>query len=142
MSLHYVNQQHALGFNCAQIVLAAFAEPLGLDTDTARRLAAGFGGGLYCGEVCGAYAAAVMVLGLRYGSAADAPAERKALLKAKVQLLQAYFLEEYPGLRCLEILGSTPAGLQPDVRLTEAGLPQEICPAIMAFVIDTLPQLL
>ncbi len=142
MSLTYVNQQHALGFNCAQIVLAAFAEQLGLSADMARRLAAGFGGGLYCGEVCGAYAAAVMVLGLRYGNSTSAPTEQKAMLKAKVSRLQEYFLEEYPGLTCREILKSNLSDPQQKARLSESGQAQEICPAIMAFVIDTLPQLL
>lgn len=142
MSLAYVNQQHDLGFNCAQIVLAAYTEPLGLDSDTAHRLAAGFGRGLYSGEVCGAYAGAVMVLGLKFGSGNSDPAERKAMLKAKVARLQEYFLEEYPGLTCREILKLTASDPQQTRQLQENGLQPEICPAIMAFVIDTLQELL
>ena len=57
------------GYNCAEAILRAFNTTLelGLDDD-ALRLAAGFGGGLgHSGCVCGALAAAVMVLGALQG---------------------------------------------------------------------------
>ena len=44
----------AKSYNCAQSVLGAFYEDEGLDNKTAFRIANGFGGGLRCGEVCGA----------------------------------------------------------------------------------------
>ena len=44
---------HDNGFNCAQSVLAALQEETGLDESTAKRVAAGFGGGVRCGEICG-----------------------------------------------------------------------------------------
>ena len=37
---------HDNGFNCAQSVLAALQEETGLDESTAKRVAAGFGGGV------------------------------------------------------------------------------------------------
>ena len=40
---------HDNGFNCAQSVLAALQEETGLDESTAKRVAAGFGGGVRCG---------------------------------------------------------------------------------------------
>ena len=43
---------HDNGFNCAQSVLAALQEETGLDESTAKRVAAGFGGGVRCGEIC------------------------------------------------------------------------------------------
>ena len=36
---------HDQGYNCAQSVLAALQEETGLDESTAKRVAAGFGGG-------------------------------------------------------------------------------------------------
>ena len=48
---------HDNGFNCAQSVLAALQEETGLDESTAKRVAAGFGGGVRCGEICGSITA-------------------------------------------------------------------------------------
>ena len=55
---------HDNGFNCAQSVLAALQEETGLDESTAKRVAAGFGGGVRCGEICGSISGAVMAFGL------------------------------------------------------------------------------
>ena len=53
-------------YNCAQSVFIPFAEKAGMDTDTARRIAACFGGGMKRGSVCGAVTGGLMALGL-YG---------------------------------------------------------------------------
>ena len=55
---------HNSGCNCAQSVLAALREETGLDENTAKRVAAGFGGGVRCGEICGSITGAVMAFGL------------------------------------------------------------------------------
>ena len=53
------------GYNCAQAVVAAFAEDLGIDLETARALGAGFGAGMgTMGATCGALCGAQIVLGL------------------------------------------------------------------------------
>ena len=44
---------HTNGCNCAQSVLMALQNETGLDEDTSRRVATGFGGGVRCGEICG-----------------------------------------------------------------------------------------
>lgn len=52
------------GFNCAQSVFTAFSHRFGIDEDTAKRIAAGLGGGVgRQREVCGAISGAAMVLG-------------------------------------------------------------------------------
>jgi C_GCAxxG_C_C family probable redox protein len=50
-------------YNCAQAVLGAFCEESGLDINIAFKLANGFGGGIRCGETCGAVSGAVMAIG-------------------------------------------------------------------------------
>ena len=55
---------HDQGYNCAQSVLAALQEETGLDENIAKRVAAGFGGGVRCGEICGSITGAVMAFGL------------------------------------------------------------------------------
>jgi C_GCAxxG_C_C family probable redox protein len=60
------------GFSCSQAIVAAYAPSLGLDRDTALKIASGFGGGMgRLAETCGAITGAFMVLGLKYGSAAS-----------------------------------------------------------------------
>lgn len=55
---------HQQGCNCAQSVLAVSGKYTGLAQDTALSVAAGFGGGLRSGEICGAISGAVMAIGL------------------------------------------------------------------------------
>ena len=54
-------------FNCSQGVFTAFATEMGMDEKLALKLATNFGGGERKGELCGAVAGALMVLGLRCG---------------------------------------------------------------------------
>ena len=57
------------GYNCSQAVVGAWAEDIGLDSETAYKIASGFGGGIgRMREVCGAFTGAVMVLGLKFGN--------------------------------------------------------------------------
>ncbi len=51
-------------YNCAQTTVLAFAEDLGTDEETLRRMASHFGGGMKMGSVCGAVTGGLMVLGL------------------------------------------------------------------------------
>ena len=56
------------GYNCAQAVLFSFCDDLGLDRDTALKLATGFGAGMARKqEVCGAIAGGIIALGLKHG---------------------------------------------------------------------------
>jgi C_GCAxxG_C_C family probable redox protein len=57
------------GFNCAQVILAAYADMFGLERENALKIGAPFGGGVAnTGNTCGAVSGALMVIGLRYGS--------------------------------------------------------------------------
>lgn len=40
--------------NCAQTILRAYADELGITGDMAAKLSANFGGGMKCGSTCGA----------------------------------------------------------------------------------------
>ena len=59
--LQMASELHEQGFNCCQSVLAAFADRLGLDEQTYRKLGSGFGGGAGRGELCGAVTGAEKV---------------------------------------------------------------------------------
>jgi C_GCAxxG_C_C family probable redox protein len=58
------------GHSCAQAVFSAAAEQSGIDHDTAARIAAAFGGGMYLGSVCGAVTGGLMALGAKFGGQA------------------------------------------------------------------------
>ena len=83
------------GCNCAQSVLAALQEETGLDESTAKRVAAGFGGGVRCGEICGSITGAVMAFGL----AAD-----QATATAMTKQMTQSFRAEFGCLRCQELV--------------------------------------
>lgn len=93
------------GYNCAQAVLAAFCEPLGLDRATACRLASAFGGGIGAqGEICGALSGAIMALGLKFGSA-EADKTAKAETYRKTRQLAEEFKLRTGSLYCRDLLG-------------------------------------
>lgn len=97
-------ETHEKGFNCCQSVLAAFADRLGVDEQTYRKLGSGFGSGAGTGELCGAITGAIMALDLILPADFSDPvsAKKKAVLRAK--LLQQSFEERFGHLRCRELL--------------------------------------
>lgn len=86
---------HGEGLNCAQCVLTACGKYTELDTETGKKIAAGFGGGVRSGEICGAITGAVMALGMT----ADNSAEASVLARQCV----GAFREKYGCVRCLEL---------------------------------------
>jgi C_GCAxxG_C_C family probable redox protein len=103
------------GHNCAQAVLGALAPRLGLDRDTAVRLATGFGIGLSMGETCGAVSGAVMALGLAHGGGGPEGTEAKLATYALAGEFLEAFARDHGSVRCRELIGcdpSTPEGLR------------------------------
>lgn len=128
--------------DCSQVVAGEFAEKLGMDRELLRRVSACFGGGMHCGETCGAITGALMTLGLRYGHAVDGDAEQKALMSQKVAEFKKLFLEKYPSCMCRDLLGhdvSQPGELD---KVMEEGLLFSYCPFVVKDVIDILHQMI
>jgi C_GCAxxG_C_C family probable redox protein len=90
--------------NCAQTIFSLFAPDLGLDTQTALKISAGFGSGMNCGETCGAVTGAYMVIGLKSGHTSSVP-EEKERTKHLIQQFNSAFLEEHASLKCKNLLG-------------------------------------
>lgn len=94
------------GYNCSQSVLGAFADDLGLDRETAMRLASSFGGGMgRLREVCGAVSGMFMVAGLKYGYSDPHDKDAKAKHYKRIQDLAAEFRGENGSIVCRELLG-------------------------------------
>ena len=62
---------HDKGYNCAQAVVCAFADDLGLDEQTAYKMSEAFGLGVGQMEICGAVSGACMVAGMKNSGGLD-----------------------------------------------------------------------
>ena len=110
------------GYNCAQAVLLAFEDKLGLplDTDTLAKLAAPFGGGMgRMREVCGAVSGMLMVDGFLRGYSDAEAKDEKTETYARVQKLAARFREECGSIICREILEGADNSPTPSARTAE-----------------------
>lgn len=55
------------GYNCAQSVVLAYCDVIGIDQDTAKKISAPFGGGMgRLREMCGACSGMFMLMGFKY----------------------------------------------------------------------------
>jgi len=94
------------GFTCSSAVFSAFSDELGLDSDTAKKIACGFGAGISkTGNICGAVSGAVMVIGLKYGKTKmgdDAATEKT---RALVRKFMQEFTKRHGSVCCTELLG-------------------------------------
>ena len=113
------NEYHDRGFNCAQSVLAANGDKIGLPEQELMSMAGGFGGGAGTGELCGAVSGSVMVLGLLTPVDLEEPVASKQRTVALSREFQKRFAEKFDALRCKELLKKkfapderTPAALQ------------------------------
>lgn len=94
------------GYGCCQSVVAAFSDLYGLDETLAKRIAAGFGGGVgRMRMMCGAVSGIVMLVGLDCGQTEGNDLEGKSACYKVVQDLLAKSKEENGSLICAEILG-------------------------------------
>ena len=94
------------GYGCCQSVVAAFADLYGLDDTLAKKIAAGFGGGVgRMRMMCGAVSGIVMLVGLDCGQTEGSDREGKSACYKVVQDLLAKSKEENGSMICAEILG-------------------------------------
>ena len=94
------------GYGCCQSVVAAFSDLYGLDETLAKRIAAGFGGGVgRMRMMCGAVSGIVMLTGLDCGQTEGSDREGKSACYKVVQDLLAKSREQNGSIVCAEILG-------------------------------------
>ncbi|MEN8118273.1 MAG: C-GCAxxG-C-C family protein, partial [Bacteroidota bacterium] len=91
-------------FNCAQTVFSLHTKELGIDEETALKIASGFGGGMACAETCGAVTGSYMVIGMKHGHATSDP-DQKAFTKEKIMQFNQKFMEVHGSLICKELTG-------------------------------------
>ena len=97
------------GVCCAMSVFGELAEWMGMDKETARKIASGFCGHYERNNFCGCVSGAKMAFGLKYGPSRLGDNDKAAVLKEKIKAFEKDFAAEFGSIRCPEILG----GLDP-----------------------------
>lgn len=118
------------GYNCAQSVFCAFEDVIGMDRESAARMASSFGGGLgRLREVCGTVSAAALVLGIVRGYSDPRDMGAKAAHYRLVQEFARRFRAARGSIICRELLAGveTAPGPEPEAR-TEAYYRKRPCP--------------
>ena len=101
------------GYNCSQAVLGVFCEELGLDFDTAMKLASSFGGGMgRMREVCGTVSGMFMAAGLAFASSSDSASEKGEHYK-RIQELAKRFKDKNGSIICRELLQGVETSTSP-----------------------------
>ena len=94
------------GYGCCQSVVAAFADLYNLDDTMAKRIAAGFGGGVgRMRLMCGAVSGIVILAGLDRGQIDGADRKGKSMCYKVVQELLDEFKVQNGSVVCAELLG-------------------------------------
>ena len=130
-----IKQNLEVGYNCAQVIMAAFAEECGISREIALKLSAGLGGGCaYRGEICGAVSASLLIYGLCYGSDLPNDELREEIVYHHSSEHIREFTSMHGTIRCRELLGhdlSNPDGF---AEIMEDGIFKLKC---SRFVIDS-----
>ncbi|MDO4581869.1 MAG: C-GCAxxG-C-C family protein [Bacillota bacterium] len=137
-----VQMMFTQGINCAMQVFGAIAPRLGLERETAYRIAAAYGGGMGQGGPCGAVCGALMALGLACGN--DQPGDmnaRKAFFAKQTEFKQE-FLQRFPGLSCIEVLGCDLRQAEGKRKMLEENLLETVCTTAVCAAVEIVEEIL
>lgn len=94
------------GFNCSQSVFSTYCGQLGLDSESALKIACGFGAGMgRLSETCGAVSGAYMLIGLKYGQSSPDDKQAKEKTYELVRIFADRFEQRNKTTNCEELLG-------------------------------------
>jgi len=128
--------------NCAQSVLTAFCEKLGLKKDLAMKVARAFGGGMGLSKgTCGAVTGAYMVLGLALKSSGVYMKDREEMAKAMGEFNRR-FIALHGALNCTELSGYDLSVPEEAAKAHEKGVFTNTCPGLVRDAAKILEDLL
>jgi C_GCAxxG_C_C family probable redox protein len=131
------------GFSCSQAVLSSFSEELGLDQDTANRVACGFGGGIArTGNICGAVAGAIMVIGMKYGKTTSEDDAARERTYALVQQFIRDYTAKNGSISCPDLLGYDMADPVQFREAQEKKVAAQKCPGLTGDAVTILENIL
>jgi C_GCAxxG_C_C family probable redox protein len=137
-----IREQFRKGYDCSQVVVAHYAQTMGISEETANKVAACFGGGMLQADICGAFTGALMVIGLKYGHYdSEQLLAQKDVMMAKSAEFRKRFYEKRTTCNCKELLGydvSTPEGFK---EALETGRMMSFCPALVKEVLEILDEI-
>jgi len=136
-------KRHQGGFSCAQAILSTYGPELGIDRETALKIAGGFGSGMgRMAGTCGAVTGAFMVIGLVHGMTKEGDQKQKEISYELVRRFAGKFRERNRTLECRELMGvdvSTPGGL---AVASEKNIFRTVCPKYVQDAAEILEELL
>ncbi len=133
---------YANNFNCSQGVFATYATEMGIDEQLALKLATNFGGGERKGELCGAVAGALMILGLRCGHCESTDADGKANAYAVTEEFMNRFIEKNGSVVCRELLGYDITKAEDMKVIKQQNLFRTRCPRIIEKAVEILDEMI
>jgi C_GCAxxG_C_C family probable redox protein len=137
-----VNNMQVDKMNCAQSILAAYCEELGLKKEDALRIAMGFGGGMgYTGGICGAVTGAYMVIGLKTKITDNNLPACKEKAYALVQEFDSKFKKRHPLNACGDLLGYDLRNPELMEAAKTAGIFAIKCPGFLKDAVEILESL-
>lgn len=93
------------GYNCAQSVICAYADDIGIDHETAKKLSSSFGGGMgKLRQACGAFTGAIMVAGILFGGYDVNDNQKKSEHYALVRRIADEFVNLHGTINCEDLL--------------------------------------
>lgn len=130
------------GYNCAQSIAGAYAKEMGMEFETAVKIASSFGGGMgRLREVCGAVSGMFLAAGAIYGYSMPKDAQAKKEHYERIQLLAARFQEETGSIVCRELLGIEGKDKRPvPSERTQEYYKKRPCPEMVALAAGILEQ--
>lgn len=143
MNENQIREKFMKGYDCSQVVIANYAEKLGLSEEMANKVSACFGGGMMQADTCGAFTGALMVIGLKYGHFDEETLlAQKDVMMAKTAEFKKLFFEKFESCNCKELLGydvSIPEQFQ---EALSSGRMLGFCPTVVTAVMECLDQIL
>ncbi len=131
--------------HCSQVVISQWIDELGLDEETAIRMMAPFGAGGFHGEMCGAVAGALAVIGAEYGHYELGDEDQNAIMIEKANEFTTKFKETFGTTVCRELLKdydldfSRPGDME---RAAETPAFVEACPNFVKGALDILDEIM
>jgi len=131
------------GLNCAQSVVAVFAEDLNIDINLARDISCGFGGGMgRLQETCGAVTGAYMVLGVYNSRKYAGNIEKKEATYTMVQQFTDKFRLIHGTTNCRILLGYDMLTKEGQLNIKNKNLHGVVCEKCIADAVEILEELI
>ena len=125
------------GFTCSSAVFSAFSDEIGLDRETAKKIACGYGAGISkTDNICGAVSGAIMVIGLKFGKGKEGDDAATEKTRELVRKFIRVFTQRNGSINCTELLGynlSKPEEFEQarNTKLFVTKCPDLVCDAVL-----------